>query len=207
MWNCLHIKHPFFLSHLNETWIFFEDFRKTKIPNFTNVRLEWAELFNADWRTEELDEAFASHFFKRAWNRVKIQRISSQYSLSSDCRYLYRLKKLLYCRPKCLPLVYTLLHSTDHTTGHHATNKNASKLDIGSYCGNQLTKTLPKYDGNPLGSYVPHFVINLPMFWEFIHPIRWGLRFCFQERIKILVLHIHHEWSIDCISENELRWL
>ena len=45
-------KVPLFLSDADETWIFWTDFRKTRISNFLKIRPVGAELFHTDGRTD-----------------------------------------------------------------------------------------------------------------------------------------------------------
>jgi len=49
--------YPFFLSDLNENWIFSPAFRKKWQPKFHEIRPEGAVLFLADGRTNWHDEA------------------------------------------------------------------------------------------------------------------------------------------------------
>ena len=52
MWRRLRVKHPWFLSDFNETWILSIDFRKkAQISSFIDIRLVKAELFHAGGRT------------------------------------------------------------------------------------------------------------------------------------------------------------
>jgi hypothetical protein len=44
-----HVKYPFFLSDLNETWIFFDGHSKDiLVSNFMKIHPDGAELFHAD---------------------------------------------------------------------------------------------------------------------------------------------------------------
>jgi hypothetical protein len=52
------IKYPLFWSDFNETWIFLGRISKnTQLPNFMKIRLQGAELFHTDRRTDRHDEA------------------------------------------------------------------------------------------------------------------------------------------------------
>ena len=54
----LHVKYPLFLSDFNETWTFFGRISKnTQLPNFMKIRLQGAEMFHVDRRTDGYDEA------------------------------------------------------------------------------------------------------------------------------------------------------
>ena len=54
VWKRPHAKYPFFLSNLDETWIFSTDFRKKKaqISSFLQIRPVGAELSQVDGRTD-----------------------------------------------------------------------------------------------------------------------------------------------------------
>ena len=54
MYIGLYVKYRLFLSDFNETWIFRDSFPKsTQISNLMKIRLVGAELFHADWQTDE----------------------------------------------------------------------------------------------------------------------------------------------------------
>ena len=71
----LHVKHPLFLSYLNETWIFSTDSRKNaQIWHFWKIRPVGAELFHAARRTDRQDEA-NSHISQNCEKLLKTKKI------------------------------------------------------------------------------------------------------------------------------------
>ena len=64
MYIALHVKYPFFLSDINETWIFLTGFRKnTQISNNMKIHSVGAESFHADRRTDMTKLIVAFHIF------------------------------------------------------------------------------------------------------------------------------------------------
>jgi len=77
----LHLKYPPYFSICNENWISSEFFLNTQIFNFIKIRNVGAELFRADRRTEEYDEAKSrfSQFCESAyWKYVRIHTPTEQ---------------------------------------------------------------------------------------------------------------------------------
>jgi len=63
-------KYPLFMSDLDETWIFWTDFRKKKNPpvaNFKQIRPVVAELFRANGRDEANGRFHSSANVPKIW--------------------------------------------------------------------------------------------------------------------------------------------
>jgi hypothetical protein len=76
MYIGLHVKHPLFLSDLNETSIFSSDFRKTFATKFHENRSVRDKPFHADGRADKTKLIISFRNFAKASNKALLDRLS-----------------------------------------------------------------------------------------------------------------------------------